>query len=45
MENSEDTDQMASLEASWSGTTLLSKEDVSGSVGQGLSPLLCKLAL
>ena len=41
-----DTDQMFSDEASRSGAILLSKEDASGgSAGQGLSPVLYKLAL
>ena len=34
MENSEDPDKITSSEAIWSGSTLLSKEDISA--GQGL---------
>ena len=36
MKNSADSDQMASLEASGSGSTRFSKEDKSGSAGQAL---------
>ena len=45
IENSADPDQLASIEASWSGSTLFSKEEISGFSRTRVNPLHIRLPM